>query len=52
MRTAKLNKLNILVGRRYFGFGDWLMTCSAIKQLHTQCPDVQVHVEVGNIDGR
>jgi ADP-heptose:LPS heptosyltransferase len=42
-------KMRILVSRRFFGFGDWLMLASAVKEIHVQRPDVQITVDIANI---
>ena len=41
--------MKILLQRQFFGFGDWLMMASAIKQINVSRPDIDVSVDVSSI---
>ena len=46
---APYKRKKLLIGRTFFGLGDWIMMYSAIKMLNIQYPEVQVDLDMAQI---
>lgn len=39
-------ELNLLLGRKFWGLGDWIMCMSVVRMINRQRPDINVHFNV------